>query len=67
MKSTEPTFQDYHQALQRLQRRARLRRAVMTRGVNTSFEIPVLDDEEIRDRQICRLWQDRHTYFGEGS
>ena len=65
MTSPTPNFQDYQQALERLRRRALQRRAVMTSGVNTSFEMPILDEQEIQDRELCQRWQDLHGFFPE--
>lgn len=66
MSPSPPTFQEYSQALDRLRRRAHLRRAVMTRGLSTSLEMPCLDDDEIRDRQLCQCWQDENGYYPSG-
>lgn len=62
MTTEPPNFLEYSLALQRLRRRAHLRRAVMTRGMNTSIEMPMLDEEEIRDRHLCQLWQEQHGF-----
>lgn len=57
-----PTFAEYQNALERLRRRAHLRRAVMIRGVTASMEMPALDEEEMHDHQVCSEWQNRHGF-----
>ena len=60
------TFFDYQQALERLRRRAHQRRAVMFRGLNTSMEMPLLDEQEMRDRELCQRWQDQYGFSSDG-
>ena len=62
VKKSVPTFQEFQAAQKRLQTRARKRRAVITRGVNTSVEMPVLDDQEIWDQNLCEKWQERYGF-----
>ena len=31
----------------------------MFRGLNTSMEMPLLDEQELRDRELCQRWQDQ--------
>jgi len=62
----ELTFQDYTEALKRLRRRAHMRRAVMTRGVSQSVEMPMLDEEEARDRMVCQQWQQKNGFYPSG-
>lgn len=63
MSSSNPKFQDYQEALERLRVRAMQRRAVMTRGVATSIEMPILDEQELNDRELCQQWQDQHGFY----
>lgn len=67
MSTQSPSFHEYQQALQRLRRRAHLRRAAMFRGVTTSVEIPILDEQELRDQQICQVWNESNGFCPEGS
>lgn len=60
-------FSEYQKALERLRRRAHARRAVMTRGLTTSIEMPVLDEQELHDRDLCERWQERHGFSSDGS
>jgi hypothetical protein len=66
MSKPKPNFQDYQAALQRLRRRAHLRRAVMTRGLSQSVEMPILDQEEIQDRELCEMWQQENGFCPHG-
>jgi hypothetical protein len=59
-------FSDYQQALERLRHRAHARRAVMTRGLATSVEMPILDEQEMRDRDLCQQWQLHHGFASDG-
>ena len=63
MSPQQPSFHEYQSALQRLRRRAHLRRAVMTRGVTNSIEMPILDEQEMADRELCDIWNERHGFF----
>lgn len=45
-----------------MRRRAHLRRAVMTRGVTASLEMPAYDEQEWRDGEICSKWQTQHGF-----
>lgn len=55
--SPSPDFTDYSTALQRLQRRAALRRAVMGAGIGGSFEMVGGEDQERRDREVLDVWE----------
>jgi len=63
MQTPDPTVQEYMQALHRLRRKAMKRKAVMTRGFNISVELPALDEEEIRDKQICQRFQETSGFI----
>jgi hypothetical protein len=54
-----PNFSDYSLALDRLQRRTALRRAVMGAGVD-SFEMAGGEEQERRDREVLDVWE-RHN------
>ena len=58
VKKSGPTFDEYQSAQKRLQTRARQRRAVITRGLNASIEMPVLDEQELWDQYLCEKWQE---------
>lgn len=55
-----PSFADYSQALERLQRRTALRRAVMSAAVGGSFEMHGGEDQERRDRDLLDVWERHH-------
>lgn len=55
-----PSFADYSRALDRVQRRAALRRAVMGSGIGGSFEMTVGEDQERRDRELLDIWERHH-------
>jgi hypothetical protein len=55
-----PSFADYSQALERLQRRTALRRAVMSVGMGGSFEMHGGEDQERRDRELLDVWERHH-------
>lgn len=60
LESYPPSFADYSQALERLQRRTAIRRAVMNVGIGSSFEMPGGEDQERRDRELLDVWERHH-------
>lgn len=38
----------------------------MTRGIATSVEMPILDDQEMRDRELCQRWQEEYGFSSDG-
>ena len=62
MPEFQPSFGEYQAALERLRRRAHQRRAVITRGLMASVEMPILDEQELLDRETCQAWEDKHGF-----
>lgn len=60
MEPSSLSFADYSSALQRVQRRAALKRAVMNAGIGGSFEMVGGDDQERRDRELLDVWERQH-------
>lgn len=60
LEPSSPSFADYSLALERVQRRAALRRAVMNSGINGSFEMVLGEDQERRDREVLDVWERHH-------
>lgn len=58
--SAVPTFADYSQALERLQRQATHRRAVMSCGLGWTLETLVGEEQERRDRALLELWESQN-------
>ena len=53
-----PTFSEYTDAFKRLQQFAAHKKAVMTMALGRSFELPAIDDPEIRrDRELLAAWE----------
>lgn len=56
-----PSFADYSLALERLQRRAALRRAVQAVAMHGGpFDLRVGEDQERRDRALLDVWERVH-------
>lgn len=55
--SSPPSFAEYSRALERVQRRAALRRMVMHVDIGDSAEVFRGEEEERRDRQLLDVWE----------
>lgn len=66
LEPSAPSFADYSRALERVQRRAALRRAVMGSGIEGSFEMVLSEEQERSDRELLEVWERHHDpgWFG---
>lgn len=57
LESNPLSFSDYSRALERVQRRAALRRMVMNVDIGGSLEVFKGEEQERRDRQLLDVWE----------